>query len=63
MGVWGGGREREIGRNRRRTKGANGHGFCAETASVFSEGAVLPKAIGILSSWFLVNPFIVLRMG
>lgn len=30
-GAGDGGREREIGRNRRRTKGADGYGFCAET--------------------------------
>lgn len=49
----------EEGQSRR----ANGHGFCAETQTWCFSEAVLLKPIGILSRWFLLNPFIILRMG
>lgn len=64
-GGWGGGEgsEREIGSNRGRTKGVNSHRFCAETQPWCFPEAVLPKPIGIFSSWFPLNPFIVLRVG
>lgn len=66
---WGWGRGVEAKRGKlgaireKKNKGVNGHGFCAETQPLCFPEAVLPKPIGIISSWFLLNPFIILRMG
>lgn len=54
--------EREIGSNREGQRGQWPWILQKHSFGVFLE-AVLPKPIGILSSWFLLNPFIILRMG